>query len=175
MSFNDPTGSGFHSQSEKDNNRKLRDQIDSLSKNFTGTDAWGAGQSYADGVYGGGKYEDNLMNDEYLSHMIGYLEKNQKTAQAPAAKPKPKPVQLSKEVATAIGRSQAYQDTLRDGDYVIAGDKSGIDDFNNQTEQNIKEALKPYFERDVDPKYAQSYADKHKLMLGDDFSLTKIA
>ena len=92
---------------------------------------------------------------------------------APAAKPKP--VQLSKEVATAIGRSQAYQDTamIRDGDYVIGGDESVISDFNQQTEQNIKEASKPYFEDDVDPKVAQSYADKYKFVLGDGFKLTK--
>ena len=100
-------------------------------------------------------------------------------APAPAPKPAPKPVpiELSKKVATAIGRSEAYQDTLmvRDGDYVIAGDETVIDDFNEQTEQNIKEASKPYFEGDVDPKYAQAYADKHKLTLGDDFVLSKIA
>ena len=130
---------------------------------------------------------NRLAKPEETGRMNTWYKRNETPPQAVAAAPaptpapkaapaaKPKPVQLSKEVATAIGRSQAYQDTLRDGDYVIAGDKSGIDEFNNQTEQNIKEALKPYFERDVDPKYAQSYADKHKLMLGDDFSLTKIA
>ncbi len=63
---------------------------------------------------------------------------------------------------------------MRDGDYVIAGDEAVITDFNEQTEQNIKEALKPYFQRDVDPTYAQSYADRHKLELGDDFKLTKL-
>ena len=96
---------------------------------------------------------------------------------APVPVPPPEPIQLSETVAKAIGRSQAYQDTLmvRDGDYVIGGDESVIDDFNKQTEQNTKEASKPYFERDVNPKDAQTYADKHKLMLGDDFSLTKIA
>ena len=102
----------------------------------------------------------------------------QAAAPRPAPKPaaKPKPVQLSKEVATAIGRSEAYQDTLmeRHGDYVIAGDEEGITDFNEQTEQNIKEALKPYYQRDVDPTYAQSYADWQKLQLGDDFILKKL-
>jgi len=100
-----------------------------------------------------------------------------KSGSAPAAAaPKPEPIQLSKTAAKAIGRAQAYQDTLmvRDGDYTIGADETVIDDFNKQTKENTKEALKPYFQRDVDPKYAQSYADRYKLELGDDFKLTKL-
>ena len=173
----DPDNSGFHTKAEKDGNRKIRDQIDALAKNFTGTDGWKAGESYADGVYGGGKYKHNLMNDEYLGHIVGYLQSNQKkAAPAPAAAPKPKPVQLSKTAAKAIGRAQAYQDTLmvKDGDYNIGADESIIADLNKQTKENTNEALKPYFERDVDPTYAQSYADRYKLDLGDDFKLTRL-
>jgi len=143
--WNDPSNSGFHSQAEKDGNRKLRDEIDALSKNYTGTDGWAAGQSYANGVYGGGKYKDNLMNDEYLGHMIGYLKSNQKEAAAAQKEEKEEPIQLSETVATAIGRAKAYQDTLaiRDGDYTIGGDESVLDDFRTQSKANIAEAMKP--------------------------------
>tara|TARA_R100000951_G_scaffold19065_1_gene15778 strand:+ start:359 stop:904 length:546 start_codon:yes stop_codon:yes gene_type:complete len=173
----DPSNSGFHSKKEKDHNRTLRDQIDSLAKNFTGTDGWGAGQSYADGVYGGGKYKHNLMNDEYLGHIIGYLESNQKKAAAPASAPKPVPIKRSEEVATAIGRAKAYEDNLlpRYGDYLIAGDESVIDDFKQDTIDNTEEASKPYFEADVDRVEAQKYADKYKLELGKGLKLTSIA
>ena len=173
----DPSNSGFHSNAEKVGNRKLRDQIDALSKNFTGTDGWAAGESYANGVYGGGKYKDNLMNDGYLRHMIGYLESNQKKAAAPAPAPKPLPIKRSEEVATAIGRSKAYEDNLlpRYGDYIIGGDESVIDDFKQDTIDNTEEASKPYFEADVDRVEAQKYADKYKLELGKDLKLTSIA
>ena len=175
----DPSNSGFHSKKEKDHNRTLRDQIDSLAKNFTGSDGWGAGQSYADGVYGGGKYKSNLMNDEYLGHIIGYLKANQKKATPPPApKPKPQPVptKLSKEAATAIGRAAAYEDTVRPqyGDYLIGGDESVIDDFEKSVAEKIEEASKPYFDDDVNPQDAQEYADKYKLKLGDDLRLTPI-
>ena len=180
----DPDVSGFHSKSDKVGNKKLRDEAAALSKNFTGSDSygegngWGASEAYADSVYGGGKYEHNLMNDEYLGHMIGYLKDNQKqAAPKPEPKPVPVPIKLSKTAAKAVGRAKAYEDTLmvRDGDYVIGGDESVIDDFNTQAKENIAQASKPKFDADVDPKIAQEYADKYKLMLGEDFSLTKIA
>ena len=96
---------------------------------------------------------------------------------APAPVPPPKPVQLSETIAKAIGRSEAYQENYlgQEGTDIIGNNPEVINAFNNQTEQNTKEALKPYFEDDVNRKDAQAYADKHKLMLGDDFTLTKTA
>ena len=92
---------------------------------------------------------------------------------APKPAPKPVPIQLSKTVAKAIGRAEAYKE-IKDGDDIIGNDPTVIADFNKQTKENTKEALKPYFQRDVDPIYAQSYADRYKLDLGDDFKLTKL-
>ena len=94
-------------------------------------------------------------------------------APQPAPAPKPVPIQLSKTVAKAIGRAEAYKE-IKDGDDIIGNDPTVIADFNKQTKENTKEALKPYFQRDVDPIYAQSYADRYKLDLGDDFKLTKL-
>ena len=98
---------------------------------------------------------------------------------APTSTPKstPIPTELSEEAATAIGRSLAYENTVRKryGDGLIAGNGSVMDDFNQDTIDNTEEASKPYFDDDVDREEAQKYADKYKLKLGDDLKLTSIA
>lgn len=177
QSWADPTGSGFHSAAEKDANRRLRDQVDALSQNYTGTNGWQAGEAYADSVYGGGKYEDDLMNDEYVQHIISYLGKNQK--QADSAKPKPKPkIQLSETVAKAVGQAQAYEDIMRvrDGDYALGGSKKVIADFNKEAKANTEYALKPkiaselYSKKDREPR---EYANDYKLALADQLKPSK--
>ena len=117
MSWNDPSGSGFHSQGEKDSNRQLRDQIDSLAKNYNGGDAWGDAGNYASGR-SSGKYSDKLMNDDHLNHMIGYLSSRQKQAQAPAppkAAPTPPPVEHSPEIQQAKERVRTYENDVLSG------------------------------------------------------------
>ena len=97
-------------------------------------------------------------------------------APSPPPKPKPVPIKLSKEAATAIGRASAYENTVRPqyGDYLIGGDESVIDDFEKSVTEKIEEASKLYFDDDVNRQDAQEYADKYKLKLGDDLTLTPI-
>ena len=97
-------------------------------------------------------------------------------APAPSPPPKPVPTKLSKEVATAIGRAEAFEDTVRPqyGNYLIGGDESVIDDFEKSATEKIEEASKPYFDDDVNRQDAQEYADKYKLMLGGGLTLTPI-
>ena len=96
-------------------------------------------------------------------------------APTPPPKPKPVPIKRSEEAATALGRSLAYENTVRKryGDGLIAGNGSVMDDFNQDTIDNTEEASKPYFDDDVDREEAQKYADKYKLKLGDDLKLQK--
>ena len=115
MSWNDPSGSGFHSQGDKDSNRQLRNQIDSLAKNYNGGNAWGDAGNYASGR-SSGKYSDKLMNNDHLNHMISYLSGRQKQAPAPPKPtPPPPPVEASPEIKQAIGHADAYKSDLIEG------------------------------------------------------------
>ena len=118
MSWNDPSGSGFHSQGEKDSNRQLRNQIDSLAKNYNGGNAWGDAGNYASGR-SSGKYSDKLMNNDHLNHMISYLSGRQKQAPAPTPTPPkptpPPPVVVSPEIKQAVERADAYKSDLIEG------------------------------------------------------------
>ena len=113
MSWNDPSGSGFHSQGDKDSNRQLRNQIDSLAKNYDGGNAWGDAGNYASGR-SSGKYSDKLMNNDHLNHMISYLRGRQKQAPAPP-KATPPPVVDSPEIKQAVGHADAYKSDLIGG------------------------------------------------------------
>lgn len=142
MSWNDPTGSGFHSQQEKDNNRKLRDQVDSLAKNYSGGagNAWRNGGNYASGR-SSGKYEHKLMNDNHLQHIISYLRGRQKQAPAPP-KATPPPVVDSPEIKQAVGHADAYKSDLIGGnpteeiynvDSTANGETTQAEDYSKET------------------------------------------
>ena len=114
MSWNDPSGSGFHSESEKTNNRNLRDQIDTLHQNYEGSHGWDEASAAVAGS-SSGKYDDKLMNDDHLNKMIAWLSERQKSAPKPEAEPKPKPeatpkpIEYSPEIQEAKERVQAYE------------------------------------------------------------------
>ena len=121
MSWNDPSGSGFHSESEKTNNRNLRDQIDTLHQNYEGSHGWDEASAAVAGS-SSGKYDDKLMNDDHLNKMIAWLSERQKSAPKPEAEPKPKPeatpkpIEYSPEIQEAKERVQAYEAGIQSGE-----------------------------------------------------------
>jgi hypothetical protein len=145
MSWNDPSGSGFHSQSEKTANRGLRDQIDTLHQNYEGSHGWNEASAAVAGS-STGKYDDKLMNDDHLNKMISWLSERQKTPEAPAPVEKVdtnKPA--SQKLNKAQSYAQAYKDSRQSGSAVnqMAGDLGARDEFLSNYKLNLQRRMQP--------------------------------
>ena len=123
---------------------------------------WEPGDSYAGTNANGQSWQNQRMN--WVEAPAPAARPASRPAPSPASTPKstPIPTELSEEAATAIGRSLAYENTVRKkyGDDLIAEDRSVMDNFKQDTIDYTEEASKPYFDSD-------DFAQKYKLAVAN--------